>query len=60
MPTISGLSKGGPSRAAIAQKRDWAHVVDVNKPMTNFRELVPDMARQVRIASPQMPFYELI
>ncbi|OAX42662.1 ATP-dependent RNA helicase [Rhizopogon vinicolor AM-OR11-026] len=27
-------------------KRDWAHVVDINKPMTNFHELVPDMAHQ--------------
>lgn len=28
-------------------KRDWAHVVDINKPMTNFRELVPVMAHKV-------------
>lgn len=27
-------------------KRDWAHVVDINKPMTNFHELVPDMAHK--------------
>ncbi|KLO05470.1 translation repressor [Schizopora paradoxa] len=33
-------------RAAAVQKRDWAHVVDINKPMTNFRELVPEMAHQ--------------
>ncbi|KAI0081161.1 ATP-dependent RNA helicase [Panus rudis PR-1116 ss-1] len=33
-------------RRATVQKRDWAHVVDVNKPMTNFRELVPEMAHQ--------------
>ncbi|KAL1311355.1 hypothetical protein AAFC00_001529 [Neodothiora populina] len=25
---------------------EWAHMVDVNKPMTNFRDLVPDMARE--------------
>ena len=29
------------------QKREWAHVVDVRKPMTNFRELVPEMAHKV-------------
>jgi hypothetical protein len=28
------------------QKRDWAHVIDVNKPMTNFHELVPEMAHK--------------
>ncbi|KAI9057026.1 antiviral helicase [Trametes sanguinea] len=33
-------------RRAQVQKRDWAHVVDVNKPMTNFHELVPDMAHK--------------
>ncbi|KAJ5233054.1 hypothetical protein N7468_006010 [Penicillium chermesinum] len=26
--------------------REWAHVVDVNKQITNFHELVPDMARE--------------
>lgn len=36
-----------PLRRAQVQKRDWAHVVDVNKPMTNFPELVPDMAHKV-------------
>ncbi|GJE86219.1 antiviral helicase [Phanerochaete sordida] len=28
------------------EKRDWAHVVDINKPMKNFHELVPDMAHK--------------
>ncbi|KAI9444948.1 antiviral helicase [Lactarius indigo] len=28
------------------QKRDWAHVVDVNKPMKNFHTLIPNLARQ--------------
>ncbi|KAI0308064.1 antiviral helicase [Multifurca ochricompacta] len=28
------------------QKRDWAHVVDVNKPMKNFHTLVPNLARK--------------
>ncbi|TFY73286.1 hypothetical protein EWM64_g10726, partial [Hericium alpestre] len=35
-----------PSRKATVQKRDWAHVVDINKPMSNFRTLVPEMAHQ--------------
>ncbi|KAI0778677.1 antiviral helicase [Trametes elegans] len=35
-----------PLRRAQVQKRDWAHVVDINKPMSNFNELVPDMAHK--------------
>ncbi|PSS29697.1 hypothetical protein PHLCEN_2v2845 [Hermanssonia centrifuga] len=35
-----------PLRRANVQKRDWAHVVDINKPMTNFHELVPEMAHK--------------
>ncbi|EJD03737.1 antiviral helicase [Fomitiporia mediterranea MF3/22] len=35
-----------PLRRTAVQKREWAHVVDVRKPMTNFRELVPEMARK--------------
>lgn len=33
---------------ATAQKggREWAHVVDVNKEISNFHDLVPDMARE--------------
>ncbi|KAJ6520244.1 ATP-dependent RNA helicase [Mycena sanguinolenta] len=30
----------------IVQKRDWAHVIDVNTPLTNFHELVPEMAHK--------------
>jgi len=26
--------------------KDWAHMVDVNREITNFRDLVPDMARE--------------
>lgn len=26
--------------------REWAHMVDINRDITNFRELVPDMARE--------------
>ncbi|KAF9556418.1 antiviral helicase [Agrocybe pediades] len=28
------------------QKRDWAHVIDVNTPLANFHELVPEMAHK--------------
>ncbi|KAG1774053.1 ATP-dependent RNA helicase [Suillus placidus] len=34
------------TRKPNVTKRDWAHVVDINKPMTNFHELVPDMAHK--------------
>lgn len=34
-------------RRPVVAKRDWAHVVDVNREIANFRELVPDMAREV-------------
>ena len=30
--------------ARLEAKRDWAHVVDVNQALTNFHELVPQMA----------------
>ncbi|OCH88756.1 antiviral helicase [Obba rivulosa] len=33
-------------RSAHVRKRDWAHEVDINKPMTNFHELVPEMAHK--------------
>jgi antiviral helicase SKI2 len=36
-------------------KKDWAHVVDVNNELVNFRELVPDMAREV--GSMRTPLY---
>lgn len=29
------------------KKRDWAHVIDVNTPLTKFHELVPEMAHKV-------------
>ncbi|KAK0208953.1 antiviral helicase [Desarmillaria ectypa] len=34
------------SRPPHLQKRDWAHVIDVNTPLRNFHELVPDMAHK--------------
>ncbi|KAH9004181.1 antiviral helicase [Lactarius hatsudake] len=33
-------------KQAPVQKRDWAHVVDINKPMKNFHTLIPNLARQ--------------
>ena len=32
--------------AAARKGREWAHMVDVNRTMTNFRQLIPDMARE--------------
>ncbi|KAF7784214.1 hypothetical protein Agabi119p4_379 [Agaricus bisporus var. burnettii] len=34
------------TRKADIQKRDWAHVINVNQPLSNFHELVPAMARE--------------
>ncbi|KII94033.1 hypothetical protein PLICRDRAFT_171718 [Plicaturopsis crispa FD-325 SS-3] len=42
---VAASTQKRPRRANI-QKRDWAHVVDINKPMTNFYELVPEMAHK--------------
>ncbi|KAF7307318.1 ATP-dependent RNA helicase [Mycena indigotica] len=47
--TRSHLKPVKPSRRApkrIIQKRDWAHVIDVNTPLSNFHELVPEMAHK--------------
>jgi antiviral helicase SKI2 len=42
------LEPHGVLAASSARKagREWAHMVDVKHEMTNFRELVPDMARE--------------
>lgn len=42
------LEPRNPLLAGIQKERgkEWAHVVDVNKEITNFHELVPDMARE--------------
>lgn len=44
LPPLS--SKG--VKKAVPLKRDWAHVVDINKPMSQhrFKQLVPDMAHK--------------
>ena len=41
------VSSTKPVKRVAVQKRDWAHVVDVNKPMRNFHTLVPSLARKV-------------
>ncbi|KAG6335915.1 hypothetical protein ID866_3169 [Astraeus odoratus] len=38
--------KARQTKRAKVIKRDWAHEVDINKPMSNFRELVPEMAHK--------------
>ncbi|KAG7099859.1 hypothetical protein E1B28_001664 [Marasmius oreades] len=38
--------KSGKRGSSKNQKRDWAHVIDVKTPLTNFHELVPNMARK--------------
>jgi antiviral helicase SKI2 len=42
------LEPHGALAASSAKRggREWAHMVDIKKEMTNFRELVPDMARE--------------
>ncbi|RYP13888.1 hypothetical protein DL765_006676 [Monosporascus sp. GIB2] len=42
------LEPHGKLAASSAMKagKEWAHMVDINKDITNFRELVPDMARE--------------
>jgi antiviral helicase SKI2 len=42
------LAPHGPLAMGASRKggREWAHMVDINRDITNFRELVPDMARE--------------
>ncbi|CAO2647962.1 Nn.00g088840.m01.CDS01 [Neocucurbitaria sp. VM-36] len=42
------LAPHGPLAMGASRKggREWAHMVDVNRDITNFRELVPEMARE--------------
>ncbi|KAJ2923033.1 hypothetical protein H1R20_g14061, partial [Candolleomyces eurysporus] len=42
-PTSRPARRG---RKTAVQKKDWAHVIDVNAPFNNFHELVPDMAHK--------------
>lgn len=42
------LAPHGPLTMAAGRKggREWAHMVDINRDITNFKELVPDMAKE--------------
>lgn len=42
-PALEPRGKLAPSKKA---GRSWAHMVDINREIPNFRELVPDMARE--------------
>lgn len=44
-PALAPHGKIGIDRSRRGGK-EWAHMVDINRPITNFRELVPDMARE--------------
>lgn len=45
--SLNPLSSGRKRiKRAKIEKREWAHVVDINKPMKNFHELVPEMAHK--------------
>lgn len=45
-------SRGGlPTSLKKGPTKEWAHAVDVDRELTNFHELVPSMAREVRIWS---------
>lgn len=36
-----------PLAVTRPKAKEWAHMVDVNKEITNFHELVPNMAKEV-------------
>jgi len=40
-------AKGKLASSRRNKGKEWAHVVDVNQEMTNFHELIPEMAHQV-------------
>jgi antiviral helicase SKI2 len=42
------LAPHGPLSMAASRKggREWAHMVDINRDITNFKDLVPEMARE--------------
>ena len=45
---FQALMPHGPLATTTMKRggREWAHMVDINRDITNFRELVPDMARE--------------
>ena len=48
-------SRGPLSSGRRNKSKEWAHVVDVNQEMTNFHELIPDMAHQVPSLTQSLP-----
>ncbi|EWC44211.1 hypothetical protein DRE_06956 [Drechslerella stenobrocha 248] len=44
-PLLAPRGPLAPS-SAIARGKEWAHMVDINQDLTNFRELVPNLARE--------------
>ena len=53
-------SSAKTTKRVAVQKRDWAHVVDVNKPMKNFHALVPNLARKVGHSFVVLNFLQLV
>ncbi|KAK4057847.1 Antiviral helicase ski2 [Microbotryomycetes sp. JL221] len=46
LPKLPTTTSTAARRKPVVAKRDWAHVVDVNRELVNFRDLVPDMAKE--------------
>ncbi|KAK6347763.1 hypothetical protein TWF718_005592 [Orbilia javanica] len=44
-PLLAPRGQLAPS-SAISRGKEWAHMVDINQDLTNFKELVPNMARE--------------
>ncbi|KAF7292536.1 ATP-dependent RNA helicase [Mycena kentingensis (nom. inval.)] len=47
---VKAATRRAPKR--IVPKRDWAHVIDANTPLSNFHELVPEMVHKLRHPAP--------
>ncbi|CAG8444246.1 11037_t:CDS:10, partial [Funneliformis caledonium] len=43
-PPLKGLGTASKASTSAARKRNWAHDIDVNIELSNFEELVPEMA----------------
>ncbi|KAK6518475.1 hypothetical protein TWF506_005627 [Arthrobotrys conoides] len=44
-PLLAPRGQLAPS-SAVSRGKEWAHMVDINQDLTNFKELVPNMARE--------------
>lgn len=47
---LAPRGKLATSTAKKAPAKEWAHMVDVDKELTDFHELVPNMAREARFS----------